>query len=154
MFYKDIHHFLTYSLTESPFSSKSSKHWYSQTIRTSELKFFENCHFAITCHVSPVMCLVSCVMCPVSSVTCHLIQNIITPKKLTFWEIFHPPPGVTYPFIWILPNKLVKLVKGRYVINKAYSVQFLTSSQITPGTSWSMLSCRIQYVFRDIKQVY
>ena len=46
-----------------PFSSKSSKRHYSQTVRNRELKVFGNVYLPpmVTCHMSQVMCSVSCV---------------------------------------------------------------------------------------------
>ena len=80
--------FVTRSLIQWPFSSKPSKHHYTQTVRARELTCWENvhppprvtwhmscvmCHVScVMCHVSCVMCHVSCVLCPVSRVTCHL----------------------------------------------------------------------------------
>ena len=49
------------------FSSKSSKHHKSQTIRARELKFWHNVQ-----HLSHIACHVSLFMCHMSHVTCHM----------------------------------------------------------------------------------
>ena len=63
------------------FSSQSSRHPKSQTIRARELKFWENVHpppcvtcymSHVTCHMSHVRCQVSHVRCHMSGVACHL----------------------------------------------------------------------------------
>ena len=56
------------SLIQWSFSSKPSKHQYTQKERARELKFWENVHLptSVTCHVSGVMC-------HVSGVTCHYL---------------------------------------------------------------------------------
>ena len=106
-------------LTKSPFSSKPSKHHYTQTVRARKLKFLNNihprtmsqvsgvtchmwgvvCHVSgIRCHLSPVMCEVSCVMCQASSVC------------------------VMFFFFFLFFGKVVELVGGRSVISRAYPV--------------------------------
>ena len=52
-------------LSESAFSSKSSEHLHSQTLRARELTFWEKFHLnpPVTCYVSHVMCHMSCVTC-------------------------------------------------------------------------------------------
>ena len=47
------------------FSSKSSKHHKSQTVRARELKFWKNVHPLkhFTCQMSSVTCHMSCIMC-------------------------------------------------------------------------------------------
>ena len=61
-------------LSHSSFSSRSSKHYNSQTVRARELKFWENIHPTpcVMCHVSCVMCHMLFVTCHLSPVTCHL----------------------------------------------------------------------------------
>ena len=67
------------------FSSKSSKHHKSKTIRASDLKFCHNVHLltqcsphvmchasCVTCHMSPLMCHLSHVTCHVAPVTCDM----------------------------------------------------------------------------------
>ena len=67
-----------------------------QTVKARELTFLEKVHLPqpVTFYVSQVMCHVSHVMCHVSRVTCHI-----------FCE-----------------DKVVKLVCGESVINRAYPV--------------------------------
>ena len=57
------------------FSSQSSKHCLSQTVRAREMNILENPPPPPTmCHMSHIMCHVniSCVTCHVSHVTCHV----------------------------------------------------------------------------------
>ena len=74
------------------FSSKSSMHHNSQTVRARELKFWENVHPTpcVMCHVSCVMCHVSCVTCHVSHVTCHLssVTCHMSNKNLQIFNFF------------------------------------------------------------------
>ena len=62
------HLWTIYCLSESSFTSKSSKHLHSQTVRARGLKFWEDVHCSSpsTCHVSCVMCHMSCVTCKMS----------------------------------------------------------------------------------------
>ena len=62
------------SLIKSAFSSKPSKHHYTQTVRARELNFWENVHPppSVTFQVSCVTCQVSCVRCHVSGITCQV----------------------------------------------------------------------------------
>ena len=101
-------------LSQSSFSSKSSKHHKSQTIRAGDLKFWHNVH-----HLSHVMFHVPCVICHVSPVTCHVSQVTCTKTKT----------NIIYIFCFFF-YKLVELVVGRLVINGAYPVQLLSKSTI------------------------
>ena len=58
------------SFSQSTFSSKSSRHHKSQTVRARELKFGENVHPSpcVTCQMSRVTCLVSGDRCKVSGI--------------------------------------------------------------------------------------
>ena len=58
MFYKHLHNLLIHWFITSAFSSKSSEHLHSQTVRARELTIWENVHIT-----PPVPCHVSCVMC-------------------------------------------------------------------------------------------
>ena len=107
-------HYLTYSVSESPFSSKSSKH-HSQTLKARELKFWKNglpfhfCHVSCaTFHRSGVIFHMSCVTCQVSHVRCHMSQANIK-KKIKF-------------IIIIFLYTVVKLVIGGSAIKGAYPV--------------------------------
>ena len=55
------------SVTQSSFSSKSSKYLHSKTVKARELTFWENVHLP-PC----VMCRMSRIMCHVWPVTCHV----------------------------------------------------------------------------------
>ena len=70
-------------MTEWPFSSQSSKHHNSQTIRARDLKFWHNDHhpLCVLCHMSCVMCHVSHVTCHMSHVACH-VSFVTTTKKM------------------------------------------------------------------------
>ena len=83
------------------FSSKSSKHHKSQTIRGRDLKIVNNVQnlSRVTCHVSPVTCYLSPVTCHLSPVTCSVS-----------------------PVIFF--NKLMGLVIEGSVINRAYPSSF------------------------------
>ena len=61
-------------LSRSSFSSKSSEHLKSQSIRARDLNFWHNFHHlsCVMCHVSHVMCHMLCVTCHLSYVTCHM----------------------------------------------------------------------------------
>ena len=65
---------LIHSLSDWSVSSKPSKHYYTQTVKARELKFWENDHPppSVTCHVSSVRCQVLCVRCHMSHVRCHM----------------------------------------------------------------------------------
>ena len=67
------------SLTESPFSSKPSKHHYTQTLRARELNFERmftlNNVSLVKCHVSDVRCQMSGVRCQVSGVTSFVCKK-------------------------------------------------------------------------------
>ena len=62
------------SLTEWPFSTKPSKHHYTQTVR-ARADILKECSPPTTCHMSGVMCQVSVLRCLVSCVRCH-VSNI------------------------------------------------------------------------------
>ena len=64
------HSSLIHSLIQRIFSSKPSKHHYTQTVRSMELKFLENVHLT-TCHMlRDRYC--------VSDVTCHFFSFFFT----------------------------------------------------------------------------
>ena len=89
-------------VSQSAFSSKSSRYHKSQTIRARELKFSENVHPPqhVIYHVSRVKCHVSRVTCHMSCVTCHM----------------------SYFFFFFFFDEVVKLIGGGSVINGAYRV--------------------------------
>ena len=93
---------LTDLLTDWFFSSQSSRHHKSQTVRARELKFWENVgphHVShVTCHVSYVRCQVSCVRCQVAGVRCDIFS--------------------------FFSDKVVELVGRVSVINGAYPIKF------------------------------
>ena len=68
---------LTQSVTDSSFSSKSSKHFHSQTVRARELNFLENVQHPSTPHMSHVKYHTTCVRYPVSRVTCEGQQQTV-----------------------------------------------------------------------------
>ena len=72
--------FLIYSLIESSFSSKSSKHHKFQTIRARYLKFLHNIHHPL------------CAMCHMWHVTCHLFHVMC---QMYFYFFFLPQIGGT-----------------------------------------------------------
>ena len=82
----------------SPFSFKSIRNLHTATVWARDLKFLQNLHLP-PC----VMCHLSNVMCQVSNVTCHL-----SPIKC----------------VWFFLDKVVELVGGRLVINKANFASF------------------------------
>ena len=73
-----------HSLTESAFSSKSSRHLHFLTVRADDLKFWENVHLpsCVTCYVSHVTCHMSRVTCHMSHVMCHNLLNKTIKKNL------------------------------------------------------------------------
>ena len=84
------------SFIQWSFSSKSSKHDNSQTVRARKLKFWENVHpphvSHFMCHESSVTCQVPGVTCQVSHFTCN--SQTVRAGKLTFWEKVHLLPPV------------------------------------------------------------
>ena len=56
-------------LSDSSFSSKSSEHLQSQTVRARELRLWENVHIT---PLSSVMCHMSRVPCHMWRITCHM----------------------------------------------------------------------------------
>ena len=91
------------SVSPWAFSSQSSRYHKSQTIRARELKFWENVrpqqhvtYICVTCHMLHVIF-------HVSHVTCHMSQFFL----LIFFFLF---------FL----DKVVKLIGGGSVINRAY----------------------------------
>ena len=71
------------------------------------------CHVShVTCHVSHVMRHMSCITCHVSHVMCHM--------SCVMCHITHNTCQINYFFY-----KLVKLVAGGYVINRATPSSFL-----------------------------
>ena len=76
------------SLIQSTFSSKPSKHQYTQSVRARELKFWKKSVHSpphVTCHVSCVRCQVSGVRCLVSNVRCQMSHFFL---KTNMVEIF------------------------------------------------------------------
>ena len=89
-------------LNESTFSSKSSEHLHSQTVRAR----FTSPHLScFTCHVVCVMYHMSHVICHMSYATCHM-------------------PHVLCQKIYMYLDKGAKLVRGRSVINGATQYSF------------------------------
>ena len=70
--------FIIHSLNPWPFSSRSSEHLHSQTVRARELKIWDEVHLPPPdiCLMSHVMRHVSCFMCQVSGVTSHMSRVI------------------------------------------------------------------------------
>ena len=62
LFYKHRRHWIIPWLSHPTFSSKSSKHHKSQTVRARDLTFLHNVHHLthVMCHMSSVMCQFSC----------------------------------------------------------------------------------------------
>ena len=80
LLYKHHSHWFIHKIILRWFSSKSSKHYKSQTVKARELNFWENvypikhftCHMSsVTCDMSCIMCHSACVMCHMSCATCH-----------------------------------------------------------------------------------
>ena len=69
--HSSLNYFL-YSFIKSPFSSKPSKHHYSQTVRARELRIWENFYTP-----TRVTCLMLCVTCQVSHVRCQVYFFLI-----------------------------------------------------------------------------
>ena len=74
LFYNHLCCSLIHSLSQWYFSSKPSKHHYTQTERARELTFWENGHAH---HLSHIMYQVSCVMCQVSGVCLSVYLSVI-----------------------------------------------------------------------------
>ena len=70
-------------------------------------EILRKCSPPTLCHISYVTCHVSLVSCQVSGVTCHMLRIIIIIYFLLFLD------------------KVLKLVGGGSVINRAYFVQFI-----------------------------
>ena len=78
-----IHNFI-HSLTQSSFTSRSSKHHKSQTGRARKLTIWDNVHPSTMCHMSGVTCQVSHVICHVSGVTYQVSHD--TFFFFCFWQ--------------------------------------------------------------------
>ena len=83
-------------LSEWSFHSESSRHCLSKTVRTRELKFWENAHLPlcvtfhvshITCHKSGVRCQVSGVRCQISGVRCHMSNFFLQSAGVSQWRV-------------------------------------------------------------------
>ena len=68
---------LIHSLSDSSFSSDSSEHLQSHTVRARDLKLWENVLITqpVTCHVSHVTCHMLYVTCHMSHVKCHFKET-------------------------------------------------------------------------------
>ena len=97
--FSHCHIFLDW-LIECSFSSESSKHCWSQTVKAGKLKVWGNAHPppSVTCHVSHVMCHVSCVMSHVSSVPCHVFLQGVWASQ---WRVCYQR-GIPCPVYKIL----------------------------------------------------
>ena len=93
------------SVSQSSFSSQSSKHHNSQTLRARDLKFWHNDH-----HPLCVLCHMSCVTCHMLHVTCHMLRVACHVSNVTFFLFL------------FFSDKLVELVGGVSGINRAYLV--------------------------------
>ena len=69
---------IIHSVSHSSFSSKSTKHCLSQTVRTRELKFLENVHSPprVTCHIPHL-----------SHVTCQISGVLIYTKGFCYQQL-------------------------------------------------------------------
>ena len=96
------------SVSHWSFSSKASKYHKLQTVRSRELKFWENVHplKLVTCHISHVTCHVSHFMCHVSHVTYH---------------VSHVKCQICFHYFFCL-DKVLKFISGGFVIIGAYPV--------------------------------
>ena len=85
----------------------SSKHFQSKMERGRELKFWENVHptQCVICHVLPASYM--------SPVTYHL-------SSFTCWNIFFYNNFFFFIYPWKNLDKVLEIVGGRSVINKAY----------------------------------
>ena len=98
LFYKHLCHSFIHSLTNWSFFSKSSRHLHSLTVWARDLTIWENVPLppCVTCHMSRVTS-------HMSQVTCHLSHATII-------------------FFFFFSFKVVELIGGGYVINRAYPV--------------------------------
>ena len=69
----------TDSFSNSAYSSRSSNHFPTQTVKARELKFWESFDPppCVTFHVSHVSCHMSCIMCHMSCVKCQMSNVLI-----------------------------------------------------------------------------
>ena len=92
------HTFVIKWVTESSFSSKPSKHHYTQAVKARELKFWENVH-------PP-----PCVTCQVSSVRCHMSGVIYQVSGVIFW--------------WQSDSPLSSSCTGLYSLTMVFALQW------------------------------
>ena len=114
-------------MSQSAFSSQSSRYHKSQTIRARELKFWENVHPPqhVTCHVSRVTCHVSRVTCHMSRVTCHV-------SHVTFFFIyffFFWKSGEDYRWRVCYQRGLPRLVFLLVELNTTVLITYFKTSQ-------------------------
>ena len=103
---------LRYALIRSSFSSKSTRHFHSQTVWAKDLKLEEDVHLS---QMSSVMCHVSNVTCHMLHVNCHIffLFYFIFGKRVALvgWRVCYQW-GLTQPLFTSLALYWVEIFCG------------------------------------------